>query len=327
MRILLIGGEGYVGSVLSDYLIKNKYEVISYDNLIYFKDKKNYKPSNHKNFKFVQGDIKDLVKINKLLENIDAVIILAGLVGDPITKQYPELSEQINYFYLKKLINFLKHKKLENVIFISTCSNYGYVDEKFLADENFKLSPKSSYANAKVKIEKYILSISDNDLFTPTILRFATAFGYSKRMRFDLTINEFTRDLYFKEKLVVYDELSWRPYCHVLDFSKLIVKVLEAKKEIVKFEIFNAGAEVNNATKKNIIEKISKFIKNNDVVYSNNGSDKRNYKVDFKKVNKVLNFKPDYLIEDGINEIIESISKNKVFYKKKLNFGNYKVEL
>ena len=132
--------------------------------------------------------------LNYCSRDIDCVIILGGLVGDPITKKYPNLSKKINFDYTKKMINFFSKKELK-LIFVSTCSNYGFVKSKKKITERHSLNPLSLYAKFKVDIEKYIISLKGKTKMSPTILRFATAFGFSLRMRYDLTVNEFIREL------------------------------------------------------------------------------------------------------------------------------------
>jgi len=161
----------------------------------------------------------------------------------------------------------------------------------------------------------------------PTILRFATAFGLSPRMRFDLTVSEFTRDLAMGKELLIYDAHTWRPYCHVQDFARLIQMVIEAPTEKVSFEVLNAGGDVNNATKQMIVDTILEKIPNGKVCYQNHDSDPRNYRVSFKKVKSVLGFEPEYTIQDGIDELIEAIN-NHVFDNVDENknfFGNYEI--
>ena len=201
------------------------------------------------------------------------------------------------------------------------------IEKNNKADEKFKLNPISLYAKSKVNAEKYILSLKGKTLMQPTILRFATAFGLSPRMRFDLTVSEFTRDLAIGKELLVYDAHTWRPYCHVLDFARLIQIVLEAPKEKVSWEVFNAGGEINNATKKMIVDSILKKVPNGKVKYQDHGSDPRNYRVNFNKVKNVLEFEPKYTIEYGISELIfalkehifDNVDKNRNF------FGNYEI--
>ena len=163
---------------------------------------------------------------------------------------------------------------------------------------------------------------------TPTILRFATAFGVSRRMRFDLTVNEFTRELEIGNDLLVYDENTWRPYCHVLDFARLIQMVIEAPKGKVAWDVFNAGGDMNNATKKMIVDMILEKIPNGIVQYQEHGNDPRNYRVDFTKVNSILGFVPNYSIQNGIEELIAAIRDNKFtnIEKNPNYYGNYNIK-
>lgn len=315
-RILLIGGEGYIGKIIYNYLLSKKYKTKTYDNLIYSDKFK----SNNMNFIF--GDIRNYSSLRRSINNSDVIVILAGLVGDPITKKYPIISEEINtkaiLLILKNIISF-ENKK---IIFVSTCSNYGIVSKNQNADENFKLKPLSSYAKSKVKIEKYLIK-NKNDKINYTILRFATAFGVSPRMRFDLTINQFVRDVYYNKKLKIYDSHTWRPYCHVLDFAKIISIVIE-KPLKSKNQIFNVGHDKNNFSKQMIISKIKSYFPNLKIIYEKNDVDKRNYKVNFKKIYKILKVRPSLSIDYGIKEIINFLNKKpKNFYNKKNKFGNY----
>tara|TARA_Y100000996_G_C22412365_1_gene597807 strand:+ start:133 stop:885 length:753 start_codon:yes stop_codon:yes gene_type:complete len=244
-RIIILGGEGYIGRVLSDYFLKKKKFVISIDNLIY----KQNKPKNKKNFKFHKIDLKEKKKLSKIIKKNDIVVILAGLVGDPITKKYPRQSKKINEVYLLNSIKILIKNNVKNIIFVSTCSNYGITKNNQLVNEKSKLNPISLYAKSKIKIEKYLEKISKKNNSKITILRFATAFGLSKRMRFDLTINQFVREIYLKNKLEVYDAKTWRPYCHVNDFALAINKIINYPK-LKFFDVFNVGTNKNNFTKK-----------------------------------------------------------------------------
>ncbi len=328
-NILIFGGEGYVGSIVIDSLIKNKFNILSIDSLIYDQEISNKPYSLNQNYTFKNFDIRNELDLKNQFTNIDAVIILAGLVGDPITKKYPKESSDINEKGIKNIINLSIKNKIEKLIFISTCSNYGLIKNDELADEDYILNPLSSYAKSKVEIEKYLLSFKNIKNFHPTILRFATAFGLSHRMRFDLTLNEFTRDLYFMKPLEVYDPDTWRPYCHVLDFSELIIKVLEAEKQKISFQVFNAGGESNNYTKRMVIDEIKKFIINVNVIFKDKGQDPRNYRVNFNKVKKILKFEPKFSVNDGIGSLINEFQKNKFndSYLNKFKYGNYHINI
>ena len=249
------------------------------------------------------------------------------MVGDPITKKFPRESYKINDEGVMNVIKICADYNTKKFIFISTCSNYGLIVGDDLADENYKLNPLSLYSESKVKAENYILSLKNKTDMNPTILRFATAFGLSPRMRFDLTISNFTRDLLLKNELLVYDANTWRPYCHVNDFARLIKTIIEAPLDKTSFEVFNAGGDSNNATKQMIVNRILKKVPDAKVVYQNHGTDARNYRVSFEKIKSYFGFEPKYSIDDGICELIDSI-QNHVFdnVEKNLNFyGNYKI--
>ena len=326
--ILVIGGEGYIGNVVVQNLLDADYRVISYDNFLF----KNNHCVLHKvqnlNYQFIYGDMLDVEHLKKALDGVDGVILLAGLVGDPITKKYPKEAGLINDKGVKNVIDLCMEKNINQLIFVSTCSNYGLIENAGLADEDFELNPLSLYAKSKVDAEKYILSFKGKTDMNPTILRFATAFGISSRMRFDLTVSEFTRDLANGKELLVYDAHTWRPYCHVQDFARLIQMVIEVQTEKIAWEVFNSGGEVNNANKKMIVNYILEKIPDGRVCYQEHGSDPRNYRVNFEKVKSVLGFEPLFTIQDGIVELIEAIN-NHVFdhvEKNKNFFGNYEID-
>src|SRR3990167_3095768 len=242
-KILLIGGAGYIGSVVTRHLLNNHHQVRCLDLLLYENHECVIPPLLEKNYEFMHGDFTDFETVSRALAGVTDVIILGGLVGDPITKKYPEASQKINNEGMLRLIDALNHKGLQKVIFISTCSNYGIVSGNRLADEHCELAPLSLYAKAKVAIENYLLSLRGKIDYTPTILRFATAFGLSPRMRFDLTVNQFARELYAGAEVLVYDPETWRPYCHVQDFALILQRVLESPASLVGFEVFNAGSD------------------------------------------------------------------------------------
>ena len=324
-KILVIGSQGYIGAVLTDYLLKEKYQIIGVDNFIYNQKKVNY---SNNNYKFFNCDLRDEQKIHKLILKVSYVIILAGLVGDPITKKYPKLADDINYKGIKNLIKNFNKSKIKKLIFISTCSNYGITKGDKLLKENHLLKPISLYAKQKVKIEKFLLKSKFK--FSVTVLRFATAFGLSPRMRFDLTVNEFVRDAFFKKELDIYEPNTYRPYCHIKDFCRIIYLVLNKKSIDLDKEVFNCGSNKNNYSKIQIARILKKKFKGLKIVINKNVKDKRNYKVDFGKIRKVLKFRSKYNVNYGVSEIINFLKKNK---NSKLyndvynnNFGNYLIK-
>ena len=326
-KIILVGGAGYIGTVLTKHLLEKEYKVICIDNLIYKQDECIKQFVKNKNFEFVNIDIRKKDVLGKYFFDAHSVVLLAGLVGDPITKKYPEMNDEINIKGILNVVEICKEKNIERLIFTSTCSNYGITDKDVIANENNELKPLSLYASAKVYIENFLMSLNRNSSLKPTILRFATAFGLSPRMRFDLTVNEFTKEMALGNELVIYDANTWRPYCHTEDFAYLICKVIEADIAKIAFEIFNVGDNENNFTKQMIVDEILKFYPNGKVKYLEKGVDQRNYIVDFSKVNSVLNFKPKYSISKGVNELILQINDKKFDFKSENQFGNYNLNL
>ena len=306
-NILLIGGAGYVGSVITSHFLKKGYKITVLDYFVYDNQFSVQPYIGDPDYKIIYGDINDKKVLKKASTGITDVIILAGLVGDPITKAYPKESELINVIGVQRCMDYFNGKGIDKLVFISTCSNYGLIKEGDLADENFVLSPLSLYAKAKVANEQYLLQKKGYVDYTGVVLRFATAFGLSPRMRFDLTVSEFVREMYFGNELLVYDENTWRPYCHVRDFARLLEIVINAEKDKVAFEIFNSGGDVNNFTKKMIVNEIQKHIPEGKIIFGQNGSDPRNYKVSFSKVKEKLGFEPEFTVQDGIKELIEAM--------------------
>ncbi len=326
-RILIIGGTGYIGGPLTTELLRTGYKVRNLDLLIYGHQGAMMGNLPHPRYEFHHGDLNRSDVLDRALEGVTDVIIVAGLVGDPITRKYPNESHAINDLGIRNCIDRLNGRSLNKVIFVSTCSNYGMIEENVLADEEFELKPLSLYANSKVAAEQHILSLKGQTDYHPTILRFATAFGLGPRMRFDLTLNEFTRELFLDKQLLVFDAHTWRPYCHVKDFARLMGRVLEFHVDDVSFEVFNAGGDANNHTKQNIVDMICARLPNRKVLYKQNSDDPRNYKVSFEKVRRKLYFEPAYSATDGIDEILWAL-RNHLFDDVEARhnyYGNYEV--
>jgi nucleoside-diphosphate-sugar epimerase len=306
-RVLLIGGAGYVGSEITAQLLDAGYNVRTVDLLLYENGVAVLGFLRHPRYEFRRLDLVDTDAIVSMLDGVTDVVVLAGLVGDPITKAYPAASEAINLTGTRRLLDALHGHRLNKVLFISTCSNYGLIPDGALADEGFELRPLSLYARAKVEIEDHLRESKEKLDYHFTILRFATAFGLSPRMRFDLTVNEFTREMFLRRDLLVFDADTWRPYCHVRDFGALIRRVLEAPLELIDGEVFNAGGDVNNYTKQMIVDYLRLRLPDAPVRFQEHGSDPRNYRVSFARVRDRLAFEPAITVPDGIDELLATL--------------------
>ena len=240
-RVLVTGGAGYIGSVTVRLLLQAGYFVRVLDNLS-FGGESLLELLNHNHFEFVKGDISKEEDLVKSLEDMDFVVHLAAIVGDPACAKMPELTHKINLEASKKLYELAQNNNIQKFIFASTCSNYGKMaDTNSFVNEDSELKPVSLYAETKVGFEKYLLDQKSSSATLATILRFSTVYGLSPRMRFDLTVNEFTKDLTLGKELLVFGEQFYRPYCHVLDLARSVVVALEAENSLTAFEIFNVG--------------------------------------------------------------------------------------
>ena len=327
-RVPVIGAGGYIGPVVAGHLLSLGYKVRALDLFLFHTQTVLTGFLGDAGFEVLYGDHCDDALVDEALSGVTDVVILSGLVGDPITKKFPAASQAINGDGMLALIDRFKDRCLDRVVFVSTCSNYGLIKADALAAEDFELKPLSLYAKAKVAMEREILGLKGKLDFHPTILRFATAFGVAPRMRFDLTVSQFVRDMHLGRELLVYDADTWRPYCHVRDFGDAIQRVLEAPAEAVSFEVFNAGGDVNNFTKQMIVDAIREFLPGAKVDYQEQGPDPRNYRVDFAKIRDRLEFEPRHTIRDGIGELIAALEQDRFAdVDERPNFyGNYEID-
>jgi nucleoside-diphosphate-sugar epimerase len=324
-RVLVIGGGGYIGAPVATELMRQGFHVRNLDLFLYNTQSSVTALLTNPAYDLVAGDLGDSHDIQRALVGVTDVVVLGGLVGDPITKAYPGQSYAINEIAVRRCLDALNGRGLNKVILTSTCSNYGLMDDGKLADETSPLQPLSLYAKAKVAAEQHLLGMKGGADFCGVILRFATAFGVASRMRFDLTVNEFTRELFVGNELVVYDAQTWRPYCHVRDFARLIVRVLVFPAERIAYEVFNAGGDGNNHTKQSIVDIVLSQLPEGKVNYKDLGGDPRNYRVDFRKVRENLYFEPVYDVRYGVSELIGALRAGFFAdYSDRRNFyGNY----
>ena len=323
-NVLVTGGAGYVGSTLVGFLLGKGYKVFVVDNLSWSGESL-LGVLHNPDFLFHKGDITSHEVIEELFSNhnIDAVVHLAGIVGDPAGAKQPELTKKVNFDASLNLLECSKKYGVKRFVYASTCSNYGkMIDPNGYVNESSPLEPVSLYAELKVKFEKVILSeIDKNDYFSPTSLRFATIHGVSPRMRFDLTVNEFTKELVLGRELEVYGEQFWRPYCHVYDIARAVELVLSSDEKKVAYNVFNVGASNQNYQKLMLIEEIKKFIPDANVKYVRKEEDPRDYRVSFEKIKRELGFNITRTVPEGIAEIIRVIREG---FISNPDYGKYK---
>lgn len=302
-RVLITGGAGYIGSVISNLLLQNGYSVRVVD-LLWFKRNIPLGYISNPNYNFIKGDICDDNLIDNVLKDIDFVIHAAAVVGEPASEKFPELTRRINYEASIKLIDKVEKSGIKGFIFLSSCSNYGISDG--VATEDSPLNPLSLYAETKVNAERHLMEKKNN--LNWIICRLSTVYGVSPRMRFDLTVNDFAMNAYMKKYLDIFSSHTYRPYIHVYDVARVIKEMLKNFAKI-KNNIFNVGFNGENHQKIQIAEIIRKFVPETKIKTVKMGTDLRNYQVDFLKLKKFLNIKNTNTVEGGIKEVLDLLRK------------------
>ncbi len=303
MKVLVTGGAGYIGSVLVRQLLNKNFQVRAFDSLKFGGDAL-YDVMQHPNFEFMKGDVRNAADVDKALEGIDAVAHLAAIVGDPACKKFSDEAKETNWEGSVNLFEKAEKAGVKRFVFASTCSNYGKMpDPNSFVTETSELNPVSLYAELKVKFENYIMHDRKDTKMCSTALRFSTVYGFSPRIRFDLTVNEFTRNASLKGEQEIWGAQFWRPYCHVDDLARAVVLVIESPEEKVKSNVFNVGSTEENYNKGMIIEEVCKVVPNVKVNYVEMNEDPRDYRVNFDKIKNELGFTITKTVPDGVKEI------------------------
>jgi nucleoside-diphosphate-sugar epimerase len=309
-RTLITGGAGYLGRLVAEELLDAGHEVRVLDSLLH--GQAHVAEQLREAGAEVQvGDIRDAEARAVALRGSDAVVHLAAIVGDPACARDPEAAEAVNVEAALAVVRDAEAAGVERLVFASTCSNYGRMaDPTVPIAEDGLLSPVSLYARQKVALEHALLAV-DPGRFAATCLRFATVYGVAPRMRFDLTVNEFTRDLWAARRLEVFGEQFWRPYVHVRDAARGVRAVLEAPTDLVAAEVYNVGDSGENYRKLDLVELIRRETDRGEVVFVHRTEDPRDYKVAFGKVAERLGYRVTRTVPDGIREIIAALAEDR----------------
>ena len=309
MKILVTGGSGYLGSILTRKLLAKNHNVRILDNFLFGKESIK-EIQNSKNLEIIDGDIRDLSIVSKAIKGVDAVIHLASIVGTQSAELDPKTSMEVNFMATRNIAELCKLYKIKQFIFASTCSVYGAQPDQLIS-ENSEVNPLDSYGQSKFDSERAILQAYDY----PTILRLGTLFGASHRMRFDLAINLFIAQAMNSEEITVFGGEQWRPFLHVDDAAEAFTFAVENKIEGIYNVIWK------NITINQIAKDIKKLIPAK-VKISKDIVDKRDYRVSGAKLDR-FDFKPKKDIKHATKEFEEKI-QTEVNNFKQNKFSNYK---
>jgi len=294
-KIFITGGAGYVGAVLTPYLLKKGYEVTVFDLMIYGNEVLEKNP----NLKIVKGDIRDEKKLNEVLSNHDIVIHLACISNDPSFELNPKLGKLINLDAFKPLVDIAKKNLVKRFIYASSSSVYGIKNEPDIS-EDMSLDPLTDYSKYKAKCEN-ILSKYKSESFTPIVIRPATVCGYSPRQRLDLVVNILTNLAYHKRSISVFGGKQLRPNIHIQDLARAYETLIEAPAIKVSGEVFNVGYENHSVLE--LANTVKKVIGEDVTLQSTPTEDNRSYHISSKKIKKILNFQPTKTISEAVADL------------------------
>ena len=318
--VLVIGGAGYIGSALIPKLLSRGYRVRLLDILLY-----GIAPIqefvNHPNLEIVQADFRQVDTVVAAMRNVGSVVHLGAIVGDPACALDKELTIEINLMATRMVAEVARGMGVRRFVFASTCSVYGASDE--LLDEQAALNPVSLYAQSKIASENVLRSLATDD-FSPTILRFATVHGLSGRTRFDLVINLLSAKAVIDGKITVMGGDQWRPFLHVDDAALGVLTALEAPIELVHNEILNVGSDDQNYTLLQAGQLINSKVPSAQIIESDWDGDRRNYRVNFEKIRRTLNFRPQFNLEYGVQQVIDVITNGSVTDYADAKYSNVK---
>jgi len=318
-NVLVIGGAGYIGSALLPKLLDKGYHVRLLD-LLLFGTEPIADVIGHPELEIVQADFRQVEKVVDAMRDIDAVIHLGAIVGDPACALDEELTIEVNLIATRMIAEVAKGSGVHRLIFASTCSVYGASDQ--LLDEHSALNPVSLYARSKIASEKVLRKMAGH--FTPVILRFGTIYGLSGRTRFDLVVNLLAAKAVVDGQIPVFGGEQWRPFVHVDDAALAVLKALEAPRAVVYNQIFNVGSDEQNYTIQQIGEIVHHQVPTSALICKGSDTDQRNYRVSFGKIRNVLGFVPQRSVADGVQEVIEAIQSGKVKDYRDAQYSNVK---
>ena len=317
--VLLVGGAGYIGSIVARRLLDSGVKVRMLDRLVY-----GYAAIEgilqHPNFELIVGDCRNIQTVVGAVQGASAIVHLAAIVGDPACDVDRQTALETNYSATRMLIEVAKGHRIRRFLFASSCSVYGATD--VMADERSPVQPLSLYAQTKVDSEQALFA-ARSDSFQPTILRFATIFGYSHRPRFDLVVNLLTARAHQEGVITIFNGDQWRPFLHVEDAAESILRMLQAPLGLVGGQVFNVGSPRMNYTLTQVAEKIREEFPELRVEHVEN-ADRRDYRVSFQKIRSQTGFESKRSLEHGIRELKQVMQTGKVTDYRDISYDNCK---
>jgi nucleoside-diphosphate-sugar epimerase len=319
-HVCVVGGAGFLGSILAEVLLEEGHEVTIFDALLYGDDGIRHllgRPG----LTIAPGDLRDITATVRAFRHADAVVHLGALVGDPVCNIDERLTLEINRDATAKAAAIARGLGIGRFVFASTCSVYGASGE--LLDEGSPVDPISVYAHSKVESEQILLGQAGNG-FWPTVLRLGTLYGHSQRERFDLVVNLLSAQAVSAGEITIFGGHQWRPFVHVRDVAEAVARCLQAPHATVGGRVFNVGGDDQNHTLVEIAEIIGQVVPGVRVNLAPAASQEADYRVSFAAIRSAIGFVPRRTVADGVAEIAASIAAGIVTDYTDARYSNYK---
>ncbi len=319
-RVLVIGGAGFVGSVLIPKLLDQGYGVTVMDSLLYGDDgvRDLY---DRPGFSFRPGDLRSVEDIVRTARDADAVIHLGGIAGDPACDLDEQLTMDVNLAATRTVAEVARGLDIQRLVFASSCSVYGASDG--VVDEESPLAPVSIYARTKMQSEQLLLDMTDRS-FAPVSLRFGTFYGLSPRPRFDLIVNLLAAKAVAEGHITIFGGDQWRPFVHVDDGAEVILRCLETPLDVVRGQVFNVGSDEQNFTLADVARMIEGFLPGVRVIFEPKAEREANYRVSFTKLRSRLSFVPGYGLLDGVRQVKDALESGSITHYLEDRYSNHR---
>ena len=308
-HVLITGGAGYIGSMLTSELLRQNYRVTVLDSLL-FGGESIIPFVHHPNFYFIKTDVTESRAVRDAVkrdwQKPDVIVHLAALVGFPACQAVgKQVAWKYNVEATKNVYGQASDLGVERFVFASSYSNYGLSPDGKPVTEETPLNPQSLYAETKIAAEEYLLSQKDSSC-APLLFRFATLYGISPRTRFDLIVNQFVLEAFTKHELIIYQRGYSRSFVHIRDVVRGVIMGLEAEQSKIRGQVFNLGTENGNYSKNDIVNFILKRMPETVVDYKDLtfGGDMRDITVSFEKIKRMLGFETTLTVDDGVREVL-----------------------
>lgn len=307
MHVFVAGGAGYIGSVLVPLLLDKGHRVTVLDRLYFGDTLSRHAARFGGKLRIARGDVRSFD--GALLKDVEAVIDVSGISNDPSCELEPDLTRSVNVDGAKRLASIAREAGVRRYVFSSSCSVYGHGDALGLSETSAR-HPVSLYARAKAEVEDFLLGSKGIEVCA---LRLATVFGLSPRMRFDLAVNVMTKNAYVGRRITVDGGgRQWRPFVHVRDVARAFEMAVTGEREKVAGEVFNVGSDAGNVQILNLAFRVRDAVPGTEVVHAPTDPDLRDYNVSFDKIARVLSYRAESSIDDGIREVLGALREGAI---------------